>query len=69
MSLTLEQYLALSVFDYDNLESGDKTSELTYAAKSDIPYPNQVCLIYQSSGNILHSNPKVDTRLDTYYAS
>ena len=52
MSLTLEQYLALSVFDYDNLESGDKTSELTYAAKSDIPYPNQVCLIYQSSGNM-----------------
>lgn len=52
MSLTLEQYLALSVFDYDKLESGDKTSELTYAAKADIPYPSQVCLIYQSSGNM-----------------
>ena len=24
MSLTLEQYLALSVFDYDNLKSGYK---------------------------------------------
>lgn len=46
MSLTLEQYLALSVFDYDNLKPGDKTSEPTYAAKADIPYPSQVCLIY-----------------------
>jgi len=69
MSLTLEQYLALSVFDYDKIESGYKTSELAYVAKSDIPYPSQVCLTYQSSGKVLHSNPKVDTRLDTYYAS
>lgn len=52
MSLTLEQYLALSVFDYDKIEPGYKTSELAYVAKSDIPYPSQVCLIYQSSGNM-----------------
>lgn len=29
MSLTLEQYLALSVFDYDNLKPDCKTSELS----------------------------------------
>lgn len=52
MSLTLEQYLALSVFDYDKLEPDYKTSELAYVAKSDIPYPSQVCLTYQSSGNM-----------------
>lgn len=52
MSLTLEQYLALSVFDYDKIESGYKTSELAYVAKSDIPYPSQVCLTYQSSGKV-----------------
>ena len=52
MSLTLEQYLTLSVFDYDKLEPDYKTSELAYVAKSDIPYPSQVCLIYQSSGNM-----------------
>lgn len=52
MSLTLEQYLALSVFDYDKLEPDYKTNELAYVAKSDTPYPSQVCLIYQSSGNM-----------------
>lgn len=52
MPLTLEQYLALSVFDYDKLEPGDKISEQAYATKADIPYPSQVCLTYQSSGNM-----------------
>ena len=28
MSLTLEQYLALSVFDYDNLKSDDETKAI-----------------------------------------
>ena len=53
MSLTLEQYLALSVFDYDKIESGYKTSELAYVAKSDIPYPSQVCLTYQSASAVI----------------
>ena len=54
MSLTLEQYLALSVFDYDKIESGYKTSELAYVAKSDIPYPSQVCLTIMYLSNIFY---------------
>ena len=63
MPLTLEQYLALSVFDYDKIESGYKTSELAYVAKSDIPYPSQVCLTYQSSGKVHYFTNHVNRQL------